>query len=574
MNFSILRQPSALNVIQCLRIFFSQYFSSSDLMCVVSKNNYYHLFASLRFDYSEAIDIWDFNVDHPNDAIWYFYPNHPDFYVLDGLTEQEFQVFINNMSDDPSFNPQARYLFLGSNFTSNLLHVLNDKFISNAVFFDVETGNLFIHFPYKKKSVNVKDHNFYQSAVCEKNGNLKVEQDLFPPKEPKVWKNSTLSVLYVPSEVYSICDHCENKGVEMDCHILISTFFDIKLEFHRNEDLVNFGEDEYNVFFGGQLVQDFGLFTMPYLRDEVTFFVPVSQLLSRWKYIFSIFPLSVWSLWFATVTLTTATWIMGDFILQQRICLEGLIAVPFIIFHWFLEKSFKIRRKSTFETILIILMLFLSNIMNIYFKSRFTYLLNGLNYEWSIDTFDDIISRKLKIGGTQHGINLINSSVDVANYLQENYMNCRGTQCLQRTAIERDMAALAMVSVARSTSNNFVDNTTGRLLLKRINWPSFHMYVCSFFNRGHPMFPLFNRSLQRLAESGILMKIYFEYVRKNIIQESSMGDTQKLNFEHIVAPLTMWCIGIITSFVVFFCEMAHAKKRSMLCKKFIRVTTN
>ncbi|KAK9879673.1 hypothetical protein WA026_006734 [Henosepilachna vigintioctopunctata] len=195
-----------------------------------------------------------------------------------------------------------------------------------------------------------------------------------------------------------------------------------------------------------------------------------------------------------------------------------------------------------------------------YFKSRLTYLLNGLNYEASINTFEEIISSGLKIGATQDGADLINTSSKIAEYLATNYVNCRGVDCLRRTVLKKDLATIALNAVAYSRRNNFSEEKTGRILFNKLHSLSFRKPLCTFFNKGHPLYPLYDRSLQRLAESGILMKIYLKYVRTNMMNEPILNSTQSLNFGHMVAPLCMWSIGITLSVITFFYEIILAKR--------------
>ncbi|KAK9879668.1 hypothetical protein WA026_006729 [Henosepilachna vigintioctopunctata] len=491
---------------------------------------------------------------------WNFYPNKPDFYVIDILSEQHFADFFGNFENDPSFNPKAKYLITGSNFSSNILDTLIRHYILNVVFVDVISKEILTFFPYVANSFNIINLKLEPISFCGKNGYIEFEDDLFPRKTPKVWHQSTIVAAYLPTEVYSLCHQCKDKGVEIEILDLISNFFDLKLKYYSSNDTKYFNEALHDVSFGGQNVRDFIQCTTPYFQDEVVFFVPSAQSLPRWRYIFSIFSTSVWSLWFGTVLFASLPWILGNFIMHHKISFQETVDVSSLAFNWFLEKSCKIKRGAGFKTLLAISVLFLSNMMNFFFRSRLTYLLNGLNYDENINTFDEIIKSGLKIGATQDGANLINASSEVAEYLKTNYVRCRGTECLSRTAYERDLASFAMVAVAHSRSNNFIEEGTGRPLLIRINSPSTRRLLCFYFTWGHPLFTLYDENLQRLAESGILMKIYLKYVRMDQIEAPSLSARQSLNFGHMVAPLCMWFIGIILSIVALLCEIICAKK--------------
>ncbi|KAK9879672.1 hypothetical protein WA026_006733 [Henosepilachna vigintioctopunctata] len=341
MNFSLQHISSVLNVAQCLNIILQQYTTSSDLIYIISKKNHYK-FPAFRFDYSAGIDTWDYNIRNLETTNWYFYPNRPDLYIFDDLTDNQIKVMIRNLINDLSFNAEAKYIFLSSNFSTDILELLSKKFILKTLFIDVVDGKIFTHFPYNENSWINNDPNFQLVGLCSKTGELRIKKELFSIKIPKLWKDARLSAIYSYSEVYS---ESENIGVDIEAFNMISKYFNITVLYCADCDLKLFHENIRNVFFGAQFIQDFEQFTKSYLQIEIAVFVPTPRVLPRWKYLSSIFQLNVWSLLFVSVAIISFVWILID-ISHNRFSFRRNISEIIATFRWFLEQGFDVKRKD------------------------------------------------------------------------------------------------------------------------------------------------------------------------------------------------------------------------------------
>ncbi|KAL3275765.1 hypothetical protein HHI36_020510 [Cryptolaemus montrouzieri] len=436
------------------------YTSISDLITVNSKENYLNI-PNVHVNYNKI------------DAVWYVYPKKPDVYVIADITENELFKTMEYLSDDLNFNPRAKYVFVLQKFSEKISSLFHFYFILNVVLIDVETSKVFTYFPYENNSLNIVNNKLVQIGFCAENGDINFESDLFPMKIPKVWHNSSISIMYYPCEFYAICDNCKDKGAEIELFNIISEHFNIETNFYRvltlDEDIYLFNEKHYDVFFGAQKVQDFHEFTYPYYSDTLVWVVPSTLPIPRWN--------------------------------------------------------------------------------------RFTYLLNGLNYELSIDSVAKIFSNNLKVGSTKFVKKLMNSSTEMDKYLKKNYVECTGFVCLNLTAFKRDMATLTLKRTVEAYLESFSDDLSGQWSLEELTPPMQTYYLVTFFNAGHPMFQLFNRNLLYLVESGIVAKITLKYNKFHGITKNSFNATQSLHLEHITAPMVLWFVGMVVSLLVFIGEL-------------------
>ncbi|KAL3267004.1 hypothetical protein HHI36_011152 [Cryptolaemus montrouzieri] len=96
--------------------------------------------------------------------------------------------------------------------------------------------------------------------------------------------------------------------------------------------------------------------------------------------------------------------------------------------------------------------------------------------------------------------------------------------------------------------------TSGEYPLRELPDPALTAQIVAFFSKGHPLFPLFNRHLKYLIESGITNRIIDKYSSPAELEAPSLESTQSLNFEHIVAPLLILNIGLFLAAGILLME--------------------
>ncbi|KAK9874402.1 hypothetical protein WA026_002749 [Henosepilachna vigintioctopunctata] len=194
--------------------------------------------------------------------------------------------------------------------------------------------------------------------------------------------------------------------------------------------------------------------------------------------------------------------------------------------------------------------------------SRFTYLLNGLNYESPIDSFKKIEDNHFKIGAAESLVPLFNNSPVVRKYLQSHFVNCdSSSKCLNRTAFRGDLAVVKPARKVRFAERIYRNRETGHWLIKQLEPALFTRHIVAFFQRGHPVYPVFNRYLYYLVDAGIAEKIISKYDRKVTMDQPILSETNALSYEHILAPLSIWILGLTISAFVFVLECFRFGRR-------------
>lgn len=246
----------------------------------------------------------------------------------------------------------------------------------------------------------------------------------------------------------------------------------------------------YNVIIGAQSYDDGLEYTIPYLQDILAWFVPSAKPISRWRYLLTIFSFHIWFSWISIVFVVSSFIVFVEYLSGGQYSKSNFFTSIAISFKWFLEQSTKIKiRNTTSGKILIITTLYLSFMINNLFKSRVTYLLNGLNFEDSIDTYEKIFENELYIGCTPYmAYEIIGLNEKERNYLDEFYIECYRRSCINRTAISKDLASLTLSRIVRRIESFFVDPQTGQCLLKELPTPTYITPLVAIFNKGHPYF--------------------------------------------------------------------------------------
>ncbi|KAK9874721.1 hypothetical protein WA026_005537 [Henosepilachna vigintioctopunctata] len=370
--------------------------------------------------------------------------------------------------------------------------------------------------------------------------------------------------MYSPIDVNCIHNRCKNKVMQKEILDEIAGYIGIQFTYIRMPsflmDRENLLHTNFNaIYLGIQINEKHLEYTSYLLTDRFAWFVPSPQPLPRWSYIIKIYYFHTWIIWVSTILGISLIWTLKEFLSFRKLQLKSIFIVTRTTFHWFLEQKHSVFLDKLSDCILIFCIFLMTTLMNFFFKCRFTYLLTGVNYEEEINSFEEILSKGLIIGGSQYAIRMINTTPEVADYLVWNFNRCIGRACLYRTAFQKDQAALLLSSVALSAGDIFMDEGTGRSLLHKIAEPTFNIFTVAYFNKGHPLVMLFNKKLFQLREAGITSEIISNYF-ENIKQvEPSLNTTQSLKLDHIVAPMSIWFIGIFFSLIIFFWEVIYGK---------------
>lgn len=427
-----------------------------------------------------------------------------------------------------------------------------EMYILDVIFIHAETG-----FIYKLSTSSLEFLRTNMSSISVDNveGRQKVDVKVQQP-----WTNNSLSLLYLKSDTYAMCSSCDKPGIEIEIIKVILEQFNLTATFYernyeQNKNLL----EHYDILFG-TLVIAFILpdleITMPYIFDEAAFFIPLSFDIPRWKYILSAFPNQVWISWFCLTVTASSIWTIT---VKGNIEFYKFPTVFSSTVVYFIEQNLRLKTDLTSRKILLIGILILSFNMNLFFKGRLTYLLDGINHIDSAESLEEIIENELNVGISSHYIaDLLNSTPEVRQYIEEHKVDCSTDKlpnCIKRAITEKDMVILYPVKKIRSNKNQFGDFSTGRPLLEQIKPSVASLPISLAFPKGHPSIKFFDDKLKLLREYGIVDRIVRKYEESLIGHESTFfKDSEALNVDHIVGPLFIWLLGCLLSLLVFLNE--------------------
>ncbi|KAL3273583.1 hypothetical protein HHI36_015017 [Cryptolaemus montrouzieri] len=421
-------------------------------------------------------------IDFSTEVVSDFPPEKPQLYIIENLSKEKENAFLKGLRNrNESFNARGKYLFIVEEFEEVFLRKIANHFLLNAVFINSNSMKIATYYPYKTGIINDNEVLFEEVGICE-NGNISLNinnsKGLFSYEIPWNWENSIIHVMYHYHDVYSMCDNCEEPGIEIELFDTLSK--------RRN----------------------------------------------------------VWRQFLKVVVINLCA---------------------------FLEQARKPENKVKFNSFVIACIIFLAFFMNIFFKSKLTYLLNGLNYEDGIDALEDAIDDDMDLGIEEVYVIMFNDSQEMSEYLEEHLQICDydSLKCANRCAFERDMIAMQSTTKIIHASDIYFNEDTGLWLINGLLPPVLFKPIVAAFPMGHPMFEFYNHYLYRAVETGMIEKILHKYYDDYFeITQPTLTATKRLNWEHMVAPLFVWTIGNLLSLIVFILERSgHLDKIYILLKQ-------
>ncbi|KAL3267959.1 hypothetical protein HHI36_007096 [Cryptolaemus montrouzieri] len=540
------------NILQCINTIVQITSFQNDQIAVLSEESGFN-FPVLRF-----------NVRKPDELRWYLQP--PNYYVFYNIDNRETEYFLfTTVNYYYWFKQRARFLIVGTNFSRDFISFIASYYIFDVTFLDIHSGKVLIYYPYKgsclqKINVRVKTIGFCDSRISSLD-----KYDLFPPRIPQQWMNSSLKILYSFSYTFSSCVHCKSryKGIESEIFITILKYLNINIiaDKYYNQTYAErmLIEHKYDMIFGTQSVLKWVSnidTTMSYVQEDIVYFVAIPQPLLRWKYYFSIFKANVWFSCLVTIMVISALWIWKTYVNDEKIKMVSFLETTISIFILFLGQSLNLHPKGLFHKILILCIIFLTTFMNFFFGTRLTYLLNGLNYGDVIDSLEKIKQNHLYIGGIGVTYMWASQSLETRGYPKRYYIDCtyQIALCMKRTMFMKDMAFVASVRETQRLEKREYH----KALLSQIRPPLYSAKLVAFFSKGHPIFPTINKLLYSLVESGIVSKIVKRYDRLMRLYMVP-SRVKKLNFDHMVVPFVLWFAGIFMALSFFLIEFSSLR---------------
>ncbi|KAL3271939.1 hypothetical protein HHI36_022409 [Cryptolaemus montrouzieri] len=546
--------PSAL--LKCINLITQISTNPNDHIAVLSDRNGFD-FPAFRLNYRiELTKKSAFSTEKVN------------FFILDNLNETQIEYTINHMfevSNQSWFNPTAKILFIGTELSPAILKLFAKYYIINVTFLNDTSGFITTTYPYKDKNLQRIDTKMTIIGICNESLISLQADELFPMKIPRKWDQLFIRVVHPTIPIFAECFRCQTqyKGIESEIFSIIFEYLNMSYEVVQLKSsrpislVINFESDmAFGVLFSFYWHRDLDT-TFPYLQEIVTWFVGVAPEIPRWKYIFTIFHKNVYVAVMITVLAISASLSVKTFLNERRFSLELFFAICLSPFILFLGQTRCFYVKSLHHKIMVWCIIFLSTMMNFFFGTRLSYLLNGRNYEFQIKSSEQIRENNLNIGYSNERFKQWATQTSIMrDYPEHFYVNCSGkhSSCIQRSIIQKDMVLLTPERPILYSLKNYSVETP----LKPLNEYLQVMHLNAFFIKGHPLFPTINRILQYLVESGIIKRISAKYNKLLQIRNEPLA-MRPLSFEHMVLPLFIWAVGILLSSAIFSYEIVRSR---------------
>ncbi|XP_044763688.1 uncharacterized protein LOC123320435 [Coccinella septempunctata] len=463
-------------------------------------------------------------------------------------------------------NSRVRFIFIGRHFQESDVNILIEKYVVNFLFIKYPTGEILTTFPYTSGHLRNFSTNLEQIGYCRE-GELFMDGEVFRNKLPKSWDNFSMSLLYRHDEPFTIDPRGQRKGIEIDLLDIILGRMGIKSKYtnvrHISSTMILLLKffHKFDIGFGNEvpLANTANEYTIPYSCHALSWYVPKSGILPKWKLIFNTFSVNLCWLWGLLLLFFSVFWYLVYIALKDQRHFSYFFNKIWIIISFVLEQPGNYL--SDFTTIIILLFMILQSslILNVLYKAKYTSLLSTVNYYGEINSLEKIMENNLKMGLTRFLIRIYQTTPSVKKYLEENFVECDiDMKCLFRTALKRDIAVLAAERKVNFFQRSFTDED-GSPYLNKIMPPALTYCNSFIFPKGHPLFPSINKFLSHLLDHGIVDKVISSY--ENLYFNGIYVNQQvKLNFDHVKAAFIVLLVGNSAALFIFVIENLMLQK--------------
>ncbi|KAK9880112.1 hypothetical protein WA026_008628 [Henosepilachna vigintioctopunctata] len=534
---------SSLTLVQCINVIVQKYTSPGDVISLTSERK--------GFDFPTERIVYNSKVE----SLLNLCDSAPKLYIFDEVNIEE---VLNQLVEYRSFfNPRSRYVFIGTDFIYSQMEITIRRNIFNAVFVERSSGLIYTLFPSNHSGFN--HYRMKNVGQCQKD--MTLPKNLFSFKLFDNWKKPKISILYYHTFVYSDCLICRKPGIEIEIFQLILRYLDVEATFSPSNDLL---EDQFKLNYThdieiGTRLMHAGLWfeqSVTYLTDNIKFFVPTSQKIPKWRLILSVFSLEAWCAFILTLIILTSIWFLFDIAVQETNLIMAFLNAEYFFLVFFVGRSKQRREPWRYQELLYFNIILLSFTMYLFFNTRLTFLLYGTIFEKGIENSQDIVSNGLLIGSPSNLMkNLLYTIPGLENYPERYHRSCNNlTSCLDNIRNVKNLALFFSYRQFRNLTRNVFISGDGSLLLRELDQSYYTAFAVAYFQKGHPMLPLFNRYLTYLIESGIIANIVDSYSAP-LMEDVQWESTQKLNFQHMMAPFYVLAVGNCLGCMVWLLEV-------------------
>ncbi|KAL3280072.1 hypothetical protein HHI36_017579 [Cryptolaemus montrouzieri] len=486
------------------------------------------------------------------------------FYIID-YEEINLWKFFDSVKYLKYFTSSAVFLVTHKNIDLLDLKVFQQYFIRNTVFINSITTDLHIF-----GLEDWKENQLRYLGNCSDLDMTHLQND-----SPNVWIHETVNICYPYDPPYAIDADITKPGIALDVHSLLWEIQNFKVNFRKIHFVANISENS-NILYdaianrlcdyhsmGTLDFLDYSFdFTVFYITDYLSWYVPSPLLVSNWKYAVEIFSIQVWVFLLSTWIITAIFWYVVKIATDKQRNLLHLTTKFCLLLKLFVEQNVRLRSRNFTEVLLFIIIIFENFIINVIYKCRFPYYLSGLYYIDDIKTIEDAMKQNLKIGYLTLWTSYLNHNEQLKEYVKTNYQQCdRGYHCLHRSAFDRDIAVLRANHKAAYISHRYITED-GRSLIRKLDGAIIIVSFAAIFSPGHPMFDSVKRQILNLLSHGFVQRIISKYVVINTaIEKTSVS--HNLTVYHLKLLFILWAIGIICSILALVCEGNLNKRKKI-----------
>lgn len=513
-----------------------------------------------------------------NDEIFYdFFKIYPQSYIIYMKINDSIDVLLKQMDNLSNFNTRAHFLFLIEYKSKNFLHSLKNYFISNVNFIILEND-------FEQTLYKIENFTYFPIGTCS-NGILKMNSTYFQMNTSLILKQMELNVSYIIKPPYTLCAYCEKnqRGIELEIVNIITKHLNINVNYFELDEFAWGKKMNNNSYIGAyKFIRErksdmlVGLFTIredeqwdfdtvtTFLADYLHFAVPKAKQIRKWKIILYIFKWHVWFMYLISFLTIYIIWLL--FVKYGK--MESFTNYQIFSYLYQIVMETVPKFSSTTITIRILWIFWLFNVMilNTAFKTRLLNVIFGVIYEKQIDTWQEIVDHKYKIGLNYYTCSLFDKYDKIESYFAYPSIVCDNSwECTKRVAFKRDMVTVKFLGQLKYYGPKMFSDPNGKALLHITSKIVNIMYTNFVFVKGHPLASQFHIYIHRISQAGFLEYYLKESQRQNRIslQLAEIGKTglilNALNFQQLLSVFILYGFGMFFSIVIFYFELIVAK---------------
>ncbi|XP_044766535.1 uncharacterized protein LOC123322641 [Coccinella septempunctata] len=545
-----------MHLLHCFNLIQQNYISNDSYLVLVNSDLNFDV-PILRLNYKKPISTTN------------LFQRKFDFYLID-CKAVYFKSFTETISSQPFFSSASHFIFFCDDLKLETLLSLRRFEILNMIFLNTSSGDILSYFPYRKRMFQQFDTSLEVIGHCNRTESQPFVQ-LFPNKIPKKWTNTTLNIMHSFAPPYCMGVGDET-GIELDTQVLILERLGMKANFTK-VNIPEFGkrrlimkilrEDYCDFIIGVSSPTLYFESTMPYIYDDLMWYVPSAQVLSKWKFLIGVLNKFVWLWWTISSALAIVSLYINDLFLRGKWRPKFLLHKFCIFYRLFLEQAVSFRTKYLSELTLIVVLIFGTLMMNMIYKSRFFYFLTTIRFEDDLNSLEDIMDHGMTIGFLNWHRRLFHENKRLTSYLATHYQSCNmQANCSDQAAYDRNLAVLRPKIKMTYWTKRYLDQK-GRPLLKRLEDPVADLFWVAAFFPGHPLFPSVNQYVLYLMQFGIMDKILAKY-SDEVYKQDNLPETRRLTISHVQVPILIWAVGMIVGIMFLIVEIKwkYVKKRT------------